>query len=180
MANAWEGRISMVFTSRGTGFGTLTERTEATARFEIDSSYIIDAPEDTALYWKTTSGTLNWNVTATGGECTTSAGGSAPIRFGADQNPWGSIRMQPDRTGALAYTVGIGPWPDATVPKYTFRCKSSPTDYMLPGILYSGGVWWDTDAGATVSADGTTIKGTFTRPHPTGEWRWVWQLTLVR
>ena len=175
---AWVGRVSMVFTSRDEGFGTLTERIESNVRFELDSSYILNAPGDSTLYWKTTSGTLDWSVTAAGGECTTSAAGTAPINLGADQNPWGLLRIHPDRDGALAYSIGIGPWPDAYTPRYVFRCKGNPP-VQLPGIMYSMGVWWAA-GNSTIAADGKTMRGTYTMPNPMGETRWVWELGLVR
>ena len=178
--HAWTGKISAVFTGKAEGFGTITERLESTVRFEIDSSYILNAPEDTTLYWKTTSGQLKWTVTATGGTCTTNSTGSAPIKTGGDDNPWGLIRMHPDSKGALVYDVGIGPWPDAYAAQYFYKCKGDPQDYQLGGIMYSGGLWWQTGDDATVGADGKTMKGTHVMPHPIGETRWVWELTLVR
>jgi len=175
----WTGKISMVFTMRDKGFGTLTERLESNVRFELDSSYIINAPGDSTLYWKTASGTLNWSVTATGGECTTSASGTAPLRLGGDQNPWGLLVITPNANNQLGYSIRIGPWPDAYAARYVFKCAGKPP-VQLPGIMYSFGEWWATDETATVAADGKTIKGSFTRPNPAGETRWVWELNLVR
>jgi hypothetical protein len=178
---AWVGKVSMVFTARPEGYGTITERLDTEARFELDSSFL--APGDPALRWKTTSGLLRWSVNATGGQCTTSAAGSAPMRLGGDENPWGLLRIEPNRTGALEYEIAIGPWPDAYEARFIYRCKQVSTGEMIriPGVMFSFGRWWGHPDGATVSADGKTIKGTFTAPHTmNGESRWVWEFTLVR
>jgi hypothetical protein len=179
-AQAWVGKVSMVFTARPPGFGTITERLDTEARFELDSSFL--TPGDSALRWKTTSGLLKWSVNATGGECTTSGAGTAPMRLGGDENPWGLLRIEPNGNGALEYEIAIGPWPDAYEARFIYRCKSSNGGTVpLPGIMYSFGRWWGHPDHATVSADGKTIKGTFTAPHTmTGESRWVWECTLVR
>ena len=177
---AWEGTVTMVFTGRAEGFGTITERLESSVLFEIDSSFIRNAPNDPAIRWKTTSGLLRWKVTATGGQCTTNATGSAPIRLGGDDNPWGWLRIEPGRNGALTYDIAIGPWPDAYEARYVYRCQATPQNYELPGIMYSGGLWWATAANETVSADGKTIQGTFTRPNAIGETRWSWSFTHVK
>ena len=178
---AWVGKVSMVFTARPEGYGTITERLETETRFELDSSFV--APGDSALRWKTTSGLLKWSVNATGGQCTTSGAGTVPMGHGGDDDPWGLLRIQPNRNGALEYEIAIGQWPEAYEARFAYRCKQVSTGEMIriPGTMFSFGRWWAHPDGATVSADGKTIKGTFTAPHTmNGESRWVWEFTLVR
>ena len=176
----WTGKVSMVFTGKAEGFGTLTEQIESDVRLELDSSFIVNAPEDSSLYWKTTSGTLKWTVTATGDKCTTNSSGTAPIKLGGDQNPWGLLRIRPDRNGSLAYDISIGPWPDAYAPQYFFRCKDTDSESKLAGNMVSGGQWWHTGDNAVVLPDGKTLKGTSSMRNPIGETRWTWELTLSR
>ena len=124
MGDRWEGTVTTEFTHVSEGYGTLKETQHATARFEIDSSYFHippgkSFPKDPWIVWKTTGGVLNWTVNATGGQCTTSASGSAPIILGGDGIPWGSIWIEPDTsTGDLKYSVQIGPWPDEYEPRF--------------------------------------------------------------
>jgi hypothetical protein len=179
MANAWEGTVTTVLNGVGPGGSSLRETMHATARFEIDSSFIINAPTDPAIHWKTTSGVLKWTVNATGGDCFASASGTVPIRLGADDNPWGLIRMEPDASGKeLIYSVGIGPWPEGYEPRYTYRCRKEVPSF--PGIPYALHSWWMHPDGAKVSPDGKTIKDSLTSPHPIGTIKWVWDFKLVR
>ena len=140
---------------------------------------------------------LEWTVNATGGDCTTSASGSVPIRLGADGNPWGSIWIEPDTSGELTYSVQIGPWPDAYVPRFTYRCRREIPE--LAGIMYSGYSWWVHPEGVKVSDEGKarfahigrddrvpsatrgTIKDSLANTHPMeGTIKWVWDFRLVR
>lgn len=207
MGDAWEGTVTTVFTYRdppGTdGFGTLTETMHATARFEIDSSFMTIPPGDSIssdpwLVWKTTSGVLKWTVDATGGNCTTSASGTVPIRLGADQNPWGLIWIQPDSSGDLTYSAQIGPWPEGYEPQFTYRCRREIPS--LAGISYAvGQAWWNHPEGVKVSAELKpwwspfrteapsppaplgTIKDSLISAHAMGGTiKWVWDFKLVR
>lgn len=207
MGDAWEGTVTTVFTYRdppGTdGFGTLTETMNATVRFEIDSSFMTIPPGDSIssdpwLVWKTTSGVLKWTVDATGGNCTTSASGTVPIRFGADRNPWGLIWIQPDSSGDLTYSAQIGPWPEGHEPQFTYRCRREIPS--LAGISYAvGQAWWNHPDGVKVSDEGKarfalirredrvpsaprgTIKDSLINTHPMGGTiKWLWDFKLVR
>lgn len=73
-----------------------------------------------------------------GGVCTTSASGIVPIRLGADDNPCGLIRMEPDSNGAIIYSEGTGPWPDAYQPRYIYRYRQGQ---LLPGTPYAMHSW---------------------------------------
>ena len=175
---------------------------KVTARFELASSVMPIPPGDAIssdpwLVWKTTSGKLEWTVNATGGVCTTTASGSAPVRLGADGNPWGSIWIEPDSSGDFIYSVQIGPWPEGYYPSYTYRCRREVPS--MAGTPYGMHSWWVHPDGAKVSAELkpwwspfrtdapdrpaplATLKDSLTNSHPMGGTiKWVWDFTLVR
>ena len=203
MGDAWEGTVTTELNHVSPELGTLRETMRATARFEIDSSFMTIPPGDSVssdpwLVWKTTSGKLEWTVNATGGDCTTSASGTVPIRLGADRNPWGLIWIEPDSTsGDLTYSAQIGPWPEGYEPQFTYRCRREIPGFA--GIGYAvGQAWWNHPDGVKVSDEGKarfalirrddrvpsaprgTIKDSLVSPHPLGTIKWVWDFKLVR
>jgi len=201
MGDVWEGTVT---TELNGAFGnsSLKETMRATARFEIDSSFMTIPPGDSVssnrwLVWKTTSGKLDWTVNATRGDCTTSASGTAPIRLGADRNPWGLLWIEPDSGGDLTYSAQIGPWPEGYEPQFAYRCSREVPGF--PGVGYAvGQAWWNHPDGVKVSAEGKarwaligaedrvpsappgTIKDSLVSPHPLGTIKWVWDFRLVR
>jgi hypothetical protein len=143
------------------------------------------------------TGKLQWTITATGGDCTTSASRTVPIRHGADGNPWGLIWIEPDASGDLTYSVQIGPWPEAYEPRFTHTCRKEVPGFA--GIGYAvGQAWWNHPEGVKVGDEGKlrwghidaesrvpsaqrgTIKDSLTSPHPLGTIKWVWDFKLVR
>ncbi|HKA57290.1 MAG TPA: hypothetical protein VKD28_01640 [Gemmatimonadales bacterium] len=203
MGDRWEGTVTTEFTHVSAGYGTLKETQVATARFEIDSTFFhflpgSDIPKDPWIVWKTTGGVLNWTVNATGGQCTTSASGSAPIILGGDGIPWGSIWIEPDSsTGDLKYSVQTGPWPDEYQPRFMYQCHNGDVNTSFPSNGYSFLGWWVHAPGATLvngeslwgapAADDRrgpsplgTIKGSLTNTTELGTYKWVWDFKLVR
>jgi hypothetical protein len=165
-------------------FGTLIQTTTATVRFEIDSS--LTTPGEPSEYWKATSGTIQWRVTATGGQCTGNFQGTIPIdRLGDDGNPmamlnlWEGDAVVPLRPKQL-YTVGVGPWPEQYIPHFNYTCKDSPPMTASIGPIAQ---WWLTDPTGEnpVSADGKSLSGTYQMPGlgPTATMKWSWTLHLA-
>jgi hypothetical protein len=203
MGDKWEGTVTTEFTHVSEGYGTLKETQVATARFEIDSTFFhflrgSDIPKDPWIVWKTTGGVLNWTVNATGGQCTTSASGSAPIILGGDGIAWGSIWIEPDSsTGDLKYSVQIGPWPDEYQPRFMYQCHNGDVNTSFPSNGYSFLGWWVHPPGVTLAngespwglfgtgergaaASLGTIKDSLTNTTELGTYKWVWDFKLVR
>ena len=173
--SAWEGTVKAWWELRTAEMGILTETSEATVRFVIDSSY--DTTDDPAEYWKSVSGTIKWQTSNVGGQCRVSASGTVPIGLGADLNPMATLREEQGDTSGSKFSVAIGPWPDAYVPEITWRCP----DHNIPTTLLGVGlIWWNHD-GPTgmVSPDGETMRGSYRTSANQAVMSYEWDLHLV-
>jgi len=174
---AWEGTVTAVFEIHTPVLGRLIETDTATVRFEIDSS--LTTPGDPAEYWKSTSGAIKWQTSATGGQCTGGASGTVPIGLGSDLNPMAGLRLEVDGSGVVRFSASIGPWPEQYSPRIKYTCKNEPPGGMGLMPLIAATEWWGHDpANAFVSYDGT-LSGTYKTALGGGTMEWRWDFRLV-
>jgi hypothetical protein len=166
---SWTGTVTGVWNLVLGEMGHGTETTNANVRFEIDTSYS-PSPE---VYWSSVSGEIQWSIEISG-NCQARSTRTIPIGLGADENPMATLQENPDPSGSH-YMVSIGPWRDEDQPQFTVRCPNSPP---LPGIPWSMGIWWNHELPGMVSADGKSLKGSYSSTGPIGKVTWNWDLQL--
>jgi len=171
--SAWVGTVKAWWEQRTPELGTYTATATSNVRFVIDSSY--DVTDDPAEYWKSVSGTINWQTSNVGGQCRIGGSGSAPIGLGADQNPMATLRGEHDDNGGMKYSVALGPWPDQYDPRITWDCPEHHIQTSNLGVY----IWWNHDVAAGMnSPDGKTLKGTYRGSVAQAVMSWEWDLHL--
>jgi hypothetical protein len=170
--DAYVGTVRMVNHWELPGGTLVSDSSWARVRFEVDSTF--DTTNDrAATYWKSVSGSIRWKMNMQG-RCTMSASGRLPIGLGADLNPMAVMQEQPGPDGTIIFQANIGPWPDAYVPKTTFKCLDDgaipPRPWLLGGVM----LWWNHQMAGMKSTDGTTFKGSLVERDGTRETKWVW------
>jgi hypothetical protein len=152
---AWEGIDSSTYTlqSRDPAV-SISEIVVANVHFESDSGYIV--PGEPRGFWKLTKGDATWKATLSG-MCSGSGSGSVALAgLGPDEEV---PRLQIWSEGKdLLYSGQGSPWP-GEIPRYPSICPNGPgSNWNLTLALG----WWVTDGvNNKVSADGRTIRGSF-------------------
>jgi hypothetical protein len=166
---SWTGTVTGVWNLTLGEMGHGTETTTANVRLEVDTTYA-PGPE---VYWSSTSGEIQWSIEISG-TCRARSSRTIPIGLGADENPMATLSETPG-PGGSRFMVGIGPWRDEHQPQFQIRCPNQPP---IPGVAFSFGIWWNHEGPGMLSADGKTLKGSYTSSGPIGTATWSWDLQL--
>ena len=174
---AWLGTVTSELFLRGTPFGTLSEATHATVRFEVDTTSRPTSGRG-VVNWKSTGGSVHWNAFSLDA-CTGRFEGNVPLR-GLDDlgDPMAELRLEDVGNGETMYQITVGLWPSPYSPWFTYDCVFDGTPVAMQGTLMNS-AWWHYDLeNPPVTTDPKRLKGSYQQVHPSGRIVWQWDLHL--